>query len=41
MGKEGSIADIHEGAKVKASYESRDGKNVAKSIDVIAGEKKD
>ena len=32
---------IREGAKVKASYESRDGKNVAKSIDVMAAEDKD
>jgi Cu/Ag efflux protein CusF len=37
-GKDGSIADIREGAKVKASYESRDGKNVAKSIDVMPAE---
>jgi Cu/Ag efflux protein CusF len=35
----GSIADIQEGAKVKASYESRDGKNVAKTIDVMAEDK--
>ncbi|HEV8674575.1 MAG TPA: hypothetical protein VGX21_11050, partial [Methylomirabilota bacterium] len=35
QGKEGAITDIREGAKVKASYESRDGKNVAKSIDVM------
>jgi Cu/Ag efflux protein CusF len=40
QGKEGSIADIHEGAKVKASYESRGGKNVAKSIEVMAAEEK-
>jgi Cu/Ag efflux protein CusF len=38
QGKEGSIADIREGAKVKASYESRDGKNMAKSIEVMAAE---
>jgi Cu/Ag efflux protein CusF len=36
QGKEGSLADIREGAKVKASYESRGGKNVAKSIEVTA-----
>lgn len=36
QGKEGSLADIREGAKVKASYESRDGKNVATSIEVTA-----
>ena len=39
-GKDGSIADIREGAKVKASYESRDGKNVAKSIDVMPADEK-
>ena len=39
-GKDGSLMDIREGAKVKASYESRDGKNVAKSIDVMPGEEK-
>jgi Cu/Ag efflux protein CusF len=41
QGKDGSLADIREGAKVKASYESRDGKNVAKSIDVMPAEEKD
>jgi hypothetical protein len=40
QGREGSLADIREGAKVKASYESRDGKNVAKSIDVMPAEEK-
>ncbi len=40
QGKEGSIADIREGAKVKASYETRDGKNMAKSIEVMAAEEK-
>ena len=40
QGKDGSLADIREGARVKASYESRDGKNVAKSIDVMAAEEK-
>jgi hypothetical protein len=40
QGKDGSLADIREGAKVKASYESRDGKNVAKSIDVMPAEDK-
>jgi Cu/Ag efflux protein CusF len=39
-GKDGSLTDIREGAKVKASYESRDGKNVAKSIDVIPADEK-
>jgi Cu/Ag efflux protein CusF len=37
-GKQGSLADIREGAKVKASYETRNGKNVAKSIDVMPAE---
>jgi len=40
QGKDGSLADIREGARVKASYESRDGKNVATSIDVMAAEEK-
>lgn len=40
-GKDGALSDIREGARVKASYESRDGKNVAKSIDVMAAEEKD
>jgi Cu/Ag efflux protein CusF len=40
QGKEGSFADIREGAKVKAAYESRGGKNVAKSIEVMAAEEK-
>jgi Cu/Ag efflux protein CusF len=40
QGKDGSLSDIREGAKVKASYESRDGKNVAKSIDVMAADEK-
>lgn len=39
-GKSGSFADIHEGAKVKASYETHDGKNIAKSIEVMAAEQK-
>ena len=39
-GKEGSLADIREGSKVKAAYESRDGKNVATSIDVMPAEEK-
>jgi Cu/Ag efflux protein CusF len=41
QGKDGALSDIREGAKVKASYESRDGKNVAKSIDVMPAEEKD
>src|SRR5436309_5193206 len=34
-GRQGTLADLREGTKVKASYESRDGKNVAKQIDVM------
>jgi len=37
-GRKGSLLDIREGAKVKASYEPRDGKNVAKSIEVLPAE---
>src|SRR5215470_13436747 len=33
-GRQATLADIHEGAKVKASYESHEGKNVATQIDV-------
>jgi Cu/Ag efflux protein CusF len=40
-GKQGSLADIREGAKVKASYETRDGKNVAKAMDVLPAESKE
>jgi hypothetical protein len=35
MGQPGTLADIKEGARVKASYEVRDGKNLAKFIDVM------
>lgn len=38
-GKPGTLADIREGAKVKASYETRNGKNLAKSIDVMPADK--
>lgn len=31
QGRKGSLADVQEGAKVKASYEARQGENVAKS----------
>ncbi len=34
-GRQGTLADIREGAKVKASYESHEGKNVATQIDVM------
>jgi hypothetical protein len=33
-GRPGSIADVREGTKVKASYESRDGRNVATRIEL-------
>jgi hypothetical protein len=34
-GRQASLADIHEGAKVKAAYEPRSGKNVATRIEVM------
>lgn len=34
-GRQGSLADLQEGAKIKASYESREGKNVATRIEVV------
>jgi Cu/Ag efflux protein CusF len=33
-GKEGKLEDLKEGAKVKASYEEKDGKNVAAALEV-------
>ncbi len=33
-GKEGKLEDLKAGAKVKASYEEKDGKNVAERIEV-------
>ena len=38
-GEKGSLDMIHEGDEVKASYESRDGKNLAKTIEVAQPEK--
>jgi Cu/Ag efflux protein CusF len=35
-GRQATLADIHEGAKVKASYETREGKNLATRIEVMA-----
>ncbi|HET7876461.1 MAG TPA: hypothetical protein VFN71_13155 [Methylomirabilota bacterium] len=35
-GRQASLADIREGAKVKASFEVREGKSVAKRIEVMA-----
>ncbi len=40
LGGKGSLTDIREGDRVKASYEYRDGKNIAKSIEVMPAEKK-
>jgi len=34
-GREATLADLQEGAKVKAAYQSRDGKNVATRIEVV------
>ncbi len=36
QGQPASLTEIKEGARVKASYEVRDGKNVARMIDVTA-----
>lgn len=38
-GEKGSLDRIHEGDEVKASYEVRDGKNLAKAIEVTQAEK--
>jgi hypothetical protein len=38
-GEKGSLDMIHEGDEVKASYEARDGKNLAKTIEVSQPEK--
>jgi Cu/Ag efflux protein CusF len=40
-GRQATLADLREGAKVKASYEAQDGKNVATSIEVIPAERTD
>jgi len=40
-GKDVTISEIREGAKIKASYESQAGKNMAKSIEVLPEEKKE
>jgi hypothetical protein len=37
-GTTGSLQDIREGDEVKASYEERDGKNIARSIEVTEAE---
>jgi Cu/Ag efflux protein CusF len=33
-GKEGKLEDLKEGAKVKAGYEEKDGKNMVKTLEV-------
>jgi Cu/Ag efflux protein CusF len=38
QGKQGSLAELREGDKVKASYEAKAGQNIARSIDVLPGE---
>jgi hypothetical protein len=40
-GRQVTLADIREGAKVKASYEAEAGKNVATAIEVIPAERTD
>src|SRR5262249_52546038 len=35
QGRQATLADVREGARVKASYENRDGKNVATQINVM------
>jgi hypothetical protein len=37
-GRHGSVSDLQEGAKVKVSYEARDGKNIATRIEVMPAE---
>jgi hypothetical protein len=34
-GRQATLADIREGTKVKASYETREGKNFARRIEVL------
>jgi hypothetical protein len=40
-GQKGTLADLREGEKVQASYESRAGKNFATRIEVMPGDDKD
>lgn len=35
QGRQGTLADLQEGSKIKASYDSRDGKNHATRIEVL------
>lgn len=37
-GMKGSLDDIREGARVKAAYEDREGRKVAKTIDVLSAD---
>jgi hypothetical protein len=39
-GRKATLADIREGAQAKVSYESRDGRNVARSIEVLPAEQR-
>jgi len=34
-GRRGTVADLQQGAKIKAAYEARDGKNIATRIEVV------
>ena len=34
-GRQGTLADLQEGAKIKASYDTREGKNIATRIEVM------
>ena len=40
-GRQGTLADVREGATVKASYESFEGKTIAKEIEVMPAEAAD
>ncbi len=40
-GMKASLSEIREGARVKAAYEARDGKNIAKAIEVMPAAEKD
>ena len=40
-GRQATLADIQEGAKVKASYEAQAGKNIATAIEVVPPERTD
>jgi Cu/Ag efflux protein CusF len=40
-GRQASLAEVREGAKIKASYESREGKNVATQIEVMPAQERE